>query len=54
MHMNNLPLACMTRQIGIQIGATIGTIIEIDVCEDKIGWGSHLRIKIELDLRKNY
>lgn len=52
MHMNNLLLACMTRETGIQIGATIGIVIEFDVHEDGIGWGNYLRVKIEIDLRK--
>lgn len=36
--MYNLSLACMTRDIGTQIGKTIGTVKDVDVREDGIGW----------------
>ncbi|XP_035539649.1 uncharacterized protein LOC118344020 [Juglans regia] len=51
-HLNNLPLACMSREVGMQIGATVGNVKGVDIREDGIGWGSYLRVKIEIDLRK--
>lgn len=36
----------------MQIGAFIGRVKEVDVSGEGIEWGSHLRVKIELDLRK--
>lgn len=49
---NNLPLACMTRDIGFQIGATVGAVKDVDIRENGIGWGKYLRVKIEIDLQK--
>ncbi|KAF5452120.1 hypothetical protein F2P56_027153, partial [Juglans regia] len=50
--LNNLPLDCMTREVGFQIGATIGIVHEVDINDEGIGWGSDLRVRIELDVRK--
>ncbi|XP_040994394.1 uncharacterized protein LOC121240945 [Juglans microcarpa x Juglans regia] len=50
--MHNLPLACMNKCIGEQIGATIEKVVEVDAGEDGMGWGSFLRIRIECDLNK--
>lgn len=37
--MHDLPLMCMTREIGTQISKTIGLVKEADVKEDGIGVG---------------
>lgn len=50
--MHNLPLVCMTKEIGSQIGSTIGMVKEVDVNEDEIGWGSYRRVRIKIDLRR--
>lgn len=50
--MHNLPLACMNKSIREQIGNTIGNVVEMDVNEDGLGWGSCLTERIECDLRK--
>lgn len=51
-HMNNLPLACMTYQMGVQIRNSMGKVEEVDAPKDDVGWGNHFKMKIEIDLRK--
>jgi hypothetical protein len=48
--MYNLPLACMGSTIGHQIGATIGTMEEVEVSEGEEAWGEYLRVRIVIDL----
>ncbi|XP_059436194.1 uncharacterized protein LOC132169129 [Corylus avellana] len=48
----NLPLACMGREIGQMIGASVGVVEAIDTDGDGIGWGESLRVKILLVLTK--
>lgn len=50
--MYNLPLACMGKDVGLQIGAFVGLVEEMDVNELGIGWGEFLRVHILLDLLK--
>jgi hypothetical protein len=50
--MFNLPLACMSKEMGKRIGASVGTVEEVDVDEDGVGWGEYLRVRITLDLSK--
>lgn len=50
--MFNLPLACMGKEMGHRIGATIGEVKEVDVTNDGVGWGEYLRVGICLDLSK--
>ncbi|XP_042939567.1 uncharacterized protein LOC122274609 [Carya illinoinensis] len=42
-HMLNLPLSCMTIEMGKQIGDSVGLVREIDVQEDGVAWGRVLR-----------
>jgi hypothetical protein len=35
--MFNLPLACMGKEAGFQIGSSIGKVEEVDVAEDGVG-----------------
>lgn len=37
--MHNLPLACMGREGGQQLGATVGVVEEVDTDEESVGWG---------------
>ena len=50
--MFNLPLACISREMGKRIEASIGTVEEVDVDDDGVGWGEYLRVRIILDLSK--
>ena len=50
--MLNMPLACMSREMGHRIGASMGKVEDVDVDEDGVGWGEFLRLHIELDLTK--
>ena len=49
---NNLPLACMSKEIGNQIGSTVGYVKEVETDEDGVGWGKFLHVKIHVDLTK--
>ncbi|XP_059431607.1 uncharacterized protein LOC132165128 [Corylus avellana] len=50
--MLNLPLACMGKEVGYQIGATMGKVEEVDADEEGVGWGKYLRVRIRLNLIK--
>jgi hypothetical protein len=50
--MVNMPLACMCKEIGFQIGASIGTVEEVDTDEEGIGWGEYFQVRIQIDLKK--
>jgi hypothetical protein len=50
--MYNLPLACMGRNTGQKIGATVGVVEDVDVLEEDAGWGEYLRVRILIDLTK--
>jgi hypothetical protein len=50
--MYNLPLACMSKAMGLRIGASVGEVLEVDVDDEGVGWGEFLRVRIVLDLTK--
>jgi hypothetical protein len=50
--MIDLPLACMSLEIGKRIGASMGEVEHVDTDGEGIGWGKYLRVKIRLDLHK--
>lgn len=50
--MKNLPLACLSLNVGNHIGSSMGVVDEVDVDEGGMGWGESLRVKITLDLHK--
>jgi hypothetical protein len=50
--MSNLPLACMSREVGLNIGSSMGVVEEVDVDDDGVGWGEFLRVRVILDLSK--
>jgi hypothetical protein len=50
--MKNMPLACMGREIGRKIGASVGEVVAVDTDARGMGWGESLRVKILLDLAK--
>jgi hypothetical protein len=45
-------LACMSREMGQRIGASMGVVEEVDVDEAGVGWGEFLRVRIVLDVTK--
>ncbi|XP_042952161.1 uncharacterized protein LOC122289250 [Carya illinoinensis] len=51
-HMHNLPLSYMEYSVGKEIGESIGKVEEVDAPKDDVGWGSYLRVKVEMDMRK--
>jgi hypothetical protein len=40
--MYNLPLACMGKEIGQQIEASVGEVEEVEIDDDGVGWGEFL------------
>ncbi|XP_042952214.1 uncharacterized protein LOC122289295 [Carya illinoinensis] len=50
--MLNLPLGSMNEECGRMIGSTVGKVVEVDVPEDGIGWGSSLRVRIEIPIQQ--
>jgi hypothetical protein len=48
----DMPLLCMTKGIGMKIGESMGHLLEIDLACDGAGWGRCLRIQVEIDLTK--
>ena len=48
--MIDLPLACMSGDIGHKIGASVGIVEAVDTNARDMGWGEYLRVKISLDL----
>jgi hypothetical protein len=50
--MYRLPLACMGREVGMQVGSTVGEVEDVDVLDDGVAWGEFLRVKIRIDLSK--
>ena len=48
--MLNLLLACMSKELGYQIGSTLGIGEEVDIDKEGVGWGKYLRVKIQLEV----
>jgi hypothetical protein len=48
----NLPIKSMIWEVGEDIGRAIGNLVEVDVFENGLGWGKHLRIRVEVDVTK--
>lgn len=42
--MYNLPLACIGKEAGYQIGSTVGVVEEVNTDKDGVGWGEFLRV----------
>jgi len=47
---HDMPLGCMNRGIGRQIGSSMGEVEEVAVAEDDVGWGRYLRIRVAINL----
>jgi hypothetical protein len=50
--MKNMLLACMGREIGRKIEASVGEVVAVDTDARGMGWGEFLRVKILLNLAK--
>lgn len=50
--MHNLPLACMSREVGHKLGASLGIMEAVDTEANDVGWGAYLRVKVSHDLSK--
>ena len=50
--MKNLPLACIGRETGRMLGASVGTVQAVDTDANGVGWGEALRVKVLIDLYK--
>jgi hypothetical protein len=47
---HDMPLLCMTKGVGTKIGNSLGTLHDVDVAGDGVGWGRCLRIRVTIDL----
>ena len=50
--MFNLPLKCMTKEIGRTIGSKLGEVMEVDVSDSGVHWGRCLRVRVHIDVTK--
>lgn len=52
----DLPIYYMNRRHKTQIGSAIGKVVDmdvdVDVNDDDTCWGNHLRVRIEISLKK--
>ena len=48
----NLPLKCMTKEIGWTIGSKLGEVMEVDVSDSGVHWGRCLRVRVHIDVTK--
>jgi hypothetical protein len=49
---HDLPLLCMTKNVGIRIGESLGCLEDVDMAGDGAGWGRCLRIRVRINLEK--
>lgn len=49
---HDMPLLCMTKSVGSKIGESLGSLEEVDVASNGVGWGRYLKIRVTLDLTK--
>jgi hypothetical protein len=52
LQVDDMPLGCISKKVGYNIGAFLGKVEVVGVKEDGIGWGKFLRIMEEIDLTK--
>ena len=48
----NLPLKSRTRETGKAIGASLGKVIEVDVADTGVQWGTCLRVWVDIDVTR--
>jgi len=49
---HDLPLGCMTREVGYKIGASIGRVEDVRVPGDGGSWSRGLRVRVQVDITK--
>jgi hypothetical protein len=49
---HDMPLICMNKNVGTKIGNSMGELLEVDVAGDGMGWGSYLRLRVNIDITK--
>ncbi len=42
-----MPLECMNRAVGFQIGSSLGSVEDVAMAKDDVGWGRYLQISID-------
>ncbi|KAJ0089496.1 hypothetical protein Patl1_14179 [Pistacia atlantica] len=50
--LHNMPFTAMNDDYGVQLASAIGKVLEVDVGANGLGWGSFLRVKVEVELTK--
>ncbi|KAJ0096620.1 hypothetical protein Patl1_27306 [Pistacia atlantica] len=50
--LHNMPFAAMNDDYGVQLASAIGKVLEVDVGANSLGWGSFMRVKVEVELTK--
>lgn len=50
--LHDLPMVCINREIISQIGSSIARLIQVDVSINDVGWGSFLRVRVDIDFHK--
>ncbi|KAI7990869.1 Uncharacterized protein LOK49_LG12G01876 [Camellia lanceoleosa] len=51
-HVIDLPIVSMTKEVGVLIGNSIGTFDDMDYAEDGVAWGKSLRIRVAININK--
>ena len=49
---HDMPLICMNKNVSTKIDTSLGELIEVDVAGDGLGWGSYLRLRVNIDITK--
>jgi hypothetical protein len=49
---HDMPLLCMNKVVGTKIGQSMGTLEDVDVAGDGVGWGQCLQLRVDMDLQK--
>ncbi|XP_062146783.1 uncharacterized protein LOC133854564 [Alnus glutinosa] len=49
---HDMPLGCMNRAVGFQIGSSLGSVEDMAVAKDDVGWGRYLRVRVAINLHQ--
>lgn len=50
--LHGLPFGCMNCQVGEHISSSLGTVEQVDVDQNGIGWGQFLRVKVAFNITR--